>query len=501
MLQGLDPNAALLQVWTGLKDFPWIFIAVVVAVAWYGRHQFSKPTENLLQQTQIDPPKSTRPLTTFLRYQLGAGLYMLSWLLSLGFLVFIPGLMKLALSLFDDTAVVKSISDWLSETHSAISFPIAAAVILILVAKLPPISRVEQFLRNKCNARALIPAKARSMSEMIQEKSVDYPESLPAEIESDPHVARLKECHRVIYDDWLPICHFAAKIERWGGDPDFSRFAILYNRERKRLLQIKQKCYDKLQRFSCGLASKDAELSPEMASFIDGEVTSLSEEVKALLEQLYTFISHAILFSFATERARNDALSRLGIHPEDDRDRGSFPLDASALTLTWIAVFLIIIVWGLTLVALPQGWFGTEPSELDELNFREVVVFGLLGSCLHFGAVVLAVMLRRRLTQTGLGTVLEEKGKYRYPYGMYFALGVCVLILGGAFCVMGKMIFFPDPVSVHDMAWGLGAVITACAVGFYQDRAREREAVVRKPTASWTPRRWHDRISTGQCRG
>lgn len=468
-------------------------IVAAIVVALYARHRFSQPTASILEQTEIEPPKKTRFLTTLVRYHLGATLYMCVWLLVLLCLVSIPGLMKLILWTIGAFGVPQP--DWLAEVPQmlaegggAIALPFLSMVLIIAFSRIPPVSGVERHLREKFDVLAKIPFKAILMSQTLAKRAVEYPRDFVHKMEEEAYVRRLKACHRSIYDDWMKLCHFVEQIEGWGGDEDFSRYLTINGKEWQRLSRVQQDLAEKLRRLSCGLEPEE-EIPRKLANYFEGEAKSRSNELEHLLKQVYVFVSYAVLFSFATERARNDGLSRLGIR---QHDRGeSFPLDASALTLTWMLVFLIIVGWTFVFYCIP-GALGGDP-----FTASRAVTFGVIGSWLHFGAVVVAVQLRRWLAQTGIGNYLEATDTYTRPYGMYFVQGTCGMLVGAVVCVLGKLLLLSQAPALNDLYWGLGAFVTAASVGLHQDRARSLVAAHARTAAATPPRHWREPVVQG----
>jgi len=459
---------------------PEVLVATTAGVVWYGCRKFSTPTDRLSKDETILPPRHPAVQTTYLRYRLSLALYVLTWLVFFGGFAFSPDVLGTALvtlkSLNIDLGLSQGLQNILSEHQDDLPryLPVVALAFMYVLAKAPGFSAVEQGLRDRLNEIAKIPLEARRMSSRLRDLDPVMPQVFLDRIANDAWSRNLKAFRRGLYDDWVKLRYLAHQIESWPAQPDYSRFDLKYAQERTALLTVKSKAGENLRRLDSILGAE-----PKVPSgLLDGDAQQCATEVAALLCNFTTFLCYGVLASFATKRARNEALQCIGyplvksgievVAPRPDEE---FPLDAAALALLLAPIFVTIALSAWIFTFLPDGWFSGAPSYLDKLGFSGCVRWGFWGALMHFAAVTVVLAVRRALRGTSLRAWLERTDSTNRSYGMYLFCGVIGFVTGGAIAVLAS-ILGPFGFSWFALAWGSITFVTGASVIWHIDEAK-----------------------------
>jgi len=453
--------------WQLYRQSPLALALVTIMVAGYAYWKFGTPTNSILNNPLIYPPKRPKLLTTFLRYQLGAGLYLAAWLFLFGVLCFSPSLLYVALqtAALSDAAksVANSIGTIIGDDRAKLAdtMPVAAALLMVVVGKLPLFSQVEEMLRTELNSMVAIPVRAILLRNDLKTRPLALDDNFLKQVALERALPNVQRHYRSIYDDWLKARYLCDQLASWQGHVEFSKFSIRYGAERDAILTA-------VENFLTELAILDA---PRRSAKLNELAKKRSEEIGQLIQWICAYVSYAVLATFTTTRAREDALAVIGFRGKATSP--DFPLDLGALALTLTGVFGIIALSAFLVYSVPAAVYGGEATTDDWLALHKAVRMGFWGTVMHFGTILLVLQTLGHFGENWIGRWLGGTSGGRPPVALYLALGVVGFLLGGTIAVIARLMvrgeFFPG-----NLAWGSITFVTAVATAWHQDRVAAR---------------------------
>ncbi len=475
----------MFQIAVGYAHSPVALVATTAAVVCYASYKFSTPTDRLKGDESILPPRIPAVQTTYLRYRLSLGLYVLTWLLFFGGFAFFPDMLNSTLVVLgslglDVGHLIQNLHDLLEKNRDDLPtyLPLIAFAFMYVVGKAPGFSAVEQGLRDWLNDLAKIPLEARRMSSQLRDLAPAMSPAFLARIAADTWSKNLREFRRGLYDDWIRLRYLAHQVESWSAQPDYSRFDLKYAEERRSLLTAKAKLGDELRRLDTMLGAE-----PKVpAALLDDDAQHRAEELGLQIGDFTTFICYGVLASFTTQRARNEALECIGypvvkpgmeiMPPRPDEE---FPLDSAALTLVLVPIFVAIAASTWIFTMLPDAWFGDSASLLSRLGFPGCIRWAFWGTMMHFATVTAVLATRRALRGTAMRAWLERADPMERPYGLYLFGGLIGFVTGGAIALFASAVG-PFGFNWFAIAWGSVTFVTGASVIWHIDGAKRATA-------------------------
>jgi hypothetical protein len=465
------PNdfAAIAAMWEAYRAAPLVLCAATAAVILYAARKFGQPTKLLRDNESILPPRQPAVQTTYLRYRVSLGLYVLLWLAFFSAFVFVPPIFAIMLELLDrlgaDFIDAAAVRDLLVTHQGKLPYvlPVLAFVFMYLIAKAPIFSHAEEHMRDGLNTLAKIPLEAMRMSAELRERRLIVPKAYVERLEAEPGRGNIRAKQRALYDLWLRLRYVIRQLESWSAHPDYSRFALRYPQERTALVASK----DKLEE---GLSTLDSLLGIG-APLAEVEAQKRAVEIEVLLRSATTFLCYGVLSSFATRRARQEALECIGFAMDGREVQEEFPLDSASLALVLVPIFLVIVSFSVVFVLIPSRLFATEASVIDRLGFAGCLRWGFWGMIMHLASIVAVLMVRRAMAGTPLRAWLEGADDFDRPYGMYLFCGAVAFVTGGAIALLASLIG-PYPFTWTAFAWGAVTFITGVSIIWHIDDSK-----------------------------
>jgi len=465
----------------GYVHHPVAILVTALVVIYYASQKFNTPTDRLSKDDSILPPRIPAVQTTYLRYRLSLGLYVLTWLVFFGGFAFFPDVLGAALQVLstlglDVGNLLTDLSDLLEKHKDELPtyLPFVAFAVMHVIAKAPGFSDFEQGLRDWLNDLARIPVEARRMSGQLRDLAPAMSPAFMVRVKGDTWGMNLRNFRRGLYDDWLKLRYLAHQIESWRAHPDYSRFDLTYAEQRRVLLASKVRLGEELHRLDTMLGAE-----PKLpGAFLDDMAQQRVEELGALLGDFTTFLCYGVLATFTTHRARTEALqcigypvAKAGMELTPPRPDEEFPLDAAALTLVLVPIFLGIAVSTLLFTMLPSALFGGAPSLLDKLGFPGCIRWAFWGTMMHFATVIGVLAMRWALRGSPMRTWLEQADPAERPYGLYFFGGLLGFAIGGGTALLASTLG-PNGFNWFALAWGSITFVTGASVIWHIDSAK-----------------------------
>ena len=463
---------------------PLVIVATTLAVILYASRKFGQPTKALRDDQSILPPRQPAVQTTYLRYRISLTLYVLLWLAFFAAFVFVPTIFILTLELMTKFGAgivdTKPFRELLQEHQQNLPhiLPLLAFGFMYFVAKVPGFSDVEEAMRDELNVLAKIPREALRLSAELRERPLTIPNAFVQKLGPDAKYQNIGAKQRSLYDAWLRLRYISHQLETWPSHSDYSRFALKYAQERSALLASTRKLSEALSTLDhlLGIA----------APVVDAETQRVATDLEALLKDTTTFLCYGVLSSFATRRARQEALECIGFAMDGKAIGEEFPLDSASLALVMVPIFFVIASLSATFALMPSRFFGADPSVIDRLTFPGCLRWGFWGMTMHVAAIVAVLMLRRAMNGTALRAWLEAHDESDLPYGMYLFCGAVAFVTGGGIALFASLVG-PNPFTWSAFAWGAVTFVTGASIIWHIDESKRVVAARSGEQAGLTP--------------
>jgi hypothetical protein len=459
----------ILGMFNQYRAAPLVSFAMTLAVILYASHKFGEPTKALRDDQSILPPRQPAVQTTYLRYRLSLTLYVLLWLAFFAAFVFVPPIFILTLELtakfgagLIDTGPFREL---LQEHRQNLPYilPLLAFVFMYFVAKVPGFSDVEEAIRGELNVLAKIPREALRLSGDLRDRALTIPNAFIQKLGPEAKYQNIRGKQRSLYDAWLRLRYISHQLETWPSHSDYSRFALKYAQERGALLASARKLGEALSTLD--------HLLDIAAPVVDTEAQRVATDLETLLKDTTTFLCYGVLSSFATRRARQEALECIGFLMGGKPIGEEFPLDSASLALVLVPIFFVIASLSATFAIAPSRFFGGDPSVIDRLTFPGCLRWGFWGMTMHIAAIVAVLMLRRAMSGTALRAWLEAHDESEAPYGMYLFCGAVAFVTGGCIALFASLVG-PNPFTWSAFAWGAVTFVTGASIIWHIDESK-----------------------------
>ena len=447
-------------------DNPLALLLAAGFVVCFSVWKFNKVPRRIVEELKIAPPNAPRLLTTLIKFRLGLTLYALAWGSLFGALALAPDLLRASLDLVIDFGIdpggtAAKLRDYLvaNEALLVTAQPIVAAIAMVVIGQVFPLSRGDEALRATLYKWVEIPFKAESLAADLAGRPFRTGTSA-----AEGELPGLRHHQIALFQDWVKLERLGAAIGAWSADPDFSRFALRYVGHLNDLRARRETLAAKLETVDVMLGQGDEEKAGEGLERAQG----VAAEIAELLPDHQRIVSRAVLASLATERARECALGAMGFEARPVPDR-NFPLDATALTLLATSLFVMLTLITLGFYLLPPVVLGLHSETMGQLGVPVSVAWGFWGTVMHFSVVVLAALAREQIRGSALERVLLGRGD-SLPVALYAAMGLLGFLVGGIVAVFASYVlygaFLPDK-----FAWGAVTFVTGFSVPLHEDRA------------------------------
>ena len=303
---------------------------------------------------RFNDPGTNRSSTTAARYHLAALAYTLSYLCIFYVLSRYPALIK---HLF-----VGGDSQLLAQFNNLPSALLVALLLTGFLQKIPVLSQVDHWLRDRLQYLAAIPFEVRRLAKQLCSAEFRIDEKVQNEV-----YKRLRDeglvCNDINFEDrtesywlWNKASVLMYHLSQWGEQRKTSAYMSAKLTEYK---QIKTR-YNRLSEMAKSCLKMSAELkddSLENRAYIELTKT-FQEECRNLIRRQCEFISHGALKCVLTNQSRGAVLKAMGFElPDKDEE--------IRLTVNQMATLLVALVGGmLTVMILFGSSFGSNSRSL-----------------------------------------------------------------------------------------------------------------------------------------
>ncbi len=378
----------------------WAFTIGSLIIVIYGGFHFS-------------PPADRRSSTTSLRYYTFCGFYIFTMYVIYCLLALSPDLLD-SLSLFftDKALLSKEIIDKLSPPY------LAVFLITIALTKIPKLKKIDEVTRKIFYRSAAIPARARQLSANLQQSQYQPPKK-----DISKHITRKFNSQHIDEKNiafkgnedspayvWSKITAVIVTLQR-NKRKHFEKFFEICETEFDNLRDR----YDKLSPKALRCVGIEQKLRGQRSKDIKNIITNLKDEfmneAEELCENLFDYLSRAILYSGKTEAARYKLIAELGFKFER-------PPKSRISPDHYLLIMLIIIV------SMIPVLIATDIIAKGSHEFQNRLLMAIRIGVFHTIGIISALYPKIQWEK------FRWKGTGIRPIRYYFLVGLLTLLIG-----------------------------------------------------------------------